>query len=186
MSDEIYRFRNWCFTAYTQPVIPEEKTKYCVYQIEICPTTGKEHFQGYIEFIQKYSMKRVKELFNDNKIHLEKRMGSQAQANAYCTKKETRKPDTKPFFFGLLQGQGHRTDLDEIFEEIEEGKTTKEILQMFRGNGLRHINCIERGLIAFHDFSSIDTWIKLQRKKDKDPLDEKVNDEIEKKLLDRN
>lgn len=155
------RYRNWCFTAYSNPTIPD--CKYCIYQTEICPTTNKEHYQGYIEFKDKYSMKKIKELFNDNTLHLEVRKGSQKQAIAYCSKSESRKEGTKPIVIGKPLGQGHRTDLDEIFEDIEEGCTAKEILIRHKGNAVRHISCIKKSLMIYHELDEVDRYILQKR-----------------------
>lgn len=161
------RYRPWIFTSYNLDLkIPD--CKFCVYQNEICPSTGKEHLQGYIEFKDKYSMKKVKELFSDDKIHLEVRKGSQKQAISYCTKTETRKPETKPTIIGKVLGQGHRTDLDEIYDDIEEGMTAKEILMRHKGNAIRHISCIKKSLIIYHDLDMVDQYILQKREAEND------------------
>lgn len=45
--------RNYCFTAYLEEEVMRlkdwPKTKYICWGVEICPTTGRQHFQGYIE-----------------------------------------------------------------------------------------------------------------------------------------
>lgn len=156
-------YRNWCFTSYIEPKPSYDEISYMVYQKERCPTTGREHYQGYVELTNKIRLNRVKEIFNDNTIHLENRKGSQKQAIDYCTKDKTRVEDCKPVFFGLPKNQGHRTDLDEIYEDIEEGLTAREILRAHRGNALRHINLIRRGLQVYHRIDEIDRIIMFNR-----------------------
>lgn len=158
------RYRNWCFTCYND--IKDIDCVFMVYQTEICPTTKKEHKQGYIEFKDKCSMKKVKELFDDKSIHLEPRWGTQKQAIDYCTKKDTRKEGTQPFIKGNPKNQGNRKDLDEIYDDIEEGMTAKEILLRHRGNALRHMNMIKKGLMVFHDLDDVDKYILMKRGED--------------------
>lgn len=177
------RFYNWCFTIFFNKEskedleiykhfaktdgfsmnISSEKIQYLVAQLETCPSTGKLHIQGYVEFTEKYSMKWIKELFKDNSMHLGPRRGTQEQAIKYCTKIYTRLDDTQPFFYGFAKSQGNRSDLDSIVDAIENGMTTKEILHLFRGNALRHIGMIERGLYAQHEMSVIDNVILMRR-----------------------
>lgn len=78
--------RNWVFTSYVvPPVVPSENKhfRYCVYQIEKCPDTGRPHAQGYIEFTRTMRMKAIKVLFNNNALHLAPRQGSREQARHY-------------------------------------------------------------------------------------------------------
>ena len=45
------RTRNVCFTGFNETgyEFNEKQMKYLVVGKEICPTTGKEHWQGYVE-----------------------------------------------------------------------------------------------------------------------------------------
>jgi len=84
--------RAYCYTAYVKPALQIKtdtdtvKVLYHVFGIEICPTTKREHYQGYIEFSSPVRISRVKKFFNDNTIHLEKRKGTSLQAINYCKK----------------------------------------------------------------------------------------------------
>lgn len=164
------RFYNWMITIFKDEEsklfewkFPDNKLKFMVYQYEICPSTEKEHIQGYMEFTEKVSMKWIKENIENNCVHLEPRKGTQKQAIDYCTKEETRKEGTKPFFYGSQKSQGNRSDLDSIVDAIEEGMTSKEILLLFRGNALRHFNMITNGLKAFHSMCKVDEEIMFNR-----------------------
>lgn len=98
-----------------------EKIRYIIFQHEICPTSQKEHIQGYLEFFSPKRIAGTKKLLNDNSIHLEKRRGTREEAQAYCKKKDTRKPNSKPEEYGSFEkgGQGKRNDLKEIIEKCE-------------------------------------------------------------------
>lgn len=150
--DEIESFR-----------LSNEKLVFMVYQLEECPSTGKLHLQGYCEFSEKVSMKWIKEQFKDSTLHCEQRKGTQKQAIDYCTKIETRVDDTYPIWYGKQKSPGNRSDLDSMVDAIENGMTGREILLQFRGNALRHMNMIYRGLEAYHRLNSIDNGIEMMR-----------------------
>ncbi len=96
------RIRNFCFTLNN----PEKEEKqfwhnlatrgtlraelnvgYVVFQTEKETT---EHIQGYVELSNRgYRLHRIKTLFGD-RLHIERRLGTQAQAITYCQKTESR------------------------------------------------------------------------------------------------
>lgn len=174
------RNRNWCFTCFERPNPDKSKLSYMVYQKEECPTTGREHYQGYVEFTDKHSIRTIKKIFNNEKIHLEVRRGTQEQAINYCKKKETQIEE--PIEYGTKKMQGKRSDIDAILDDVNEGDTMEEILASHGGNALRIINCVEKAMKVKHGLYALDDYIKLQRKERKDPLDEKIDDELYKKL----
>lgn len=184
------RAYNWCLTDFPElqdperkdlsdeliivnyilgaPILPDEKLKYAIWCLEKCPETGRLHYHFYCEFTEKVSMKWIKENFENNSLHCEPRLGTQKQAIDYVKKEETKifsdHPKFMPFYWwGEPKHQGNRSDLDTIVDMIEEGFTGREILMATRGNGLRHINHIYRGLNAFHRTEAIDMLIEGQR-----------------------
>lgn len=176
------RAPNWCITSWKEPAIPEnDKIQYYCHKKEICPKTNKEHWHVYIEFKEKITMCAIKKIFNDEKIHCEPRKGTQQQAIDYVLKEETKAGE--PVFFGIMKHQGKRSDIDEIYDDIANGDTLKEILYNHKGNALRMMHAIEKGALIYHGFNALDSWILLKRKVKKDPLDEKLIDDIESKLL---
>lgn len=46
------RVRNWCFTSFeeSEPEFTNETINYYLYQRELCPDTGRKHWQGCIKF----------------------------------------------------------------------------------------------------------------------------------------
>lgn len=174
------RSRNYCFTSYVVPKPDTTKVQYMVYQKEECPTTKREHYQGYVELVDKLSIKQVKSIFDNNALHLEIRRGTQQQAIDYCTKSDTRVDE--PVHYGEPKKPGRRTDLDEILSDVRDGATVGEILTNHGGNALRIINCIEKAVKIQHRLYALDDYIRLQRKENKDPLDEKMDDDLWKKL----
>lgn len=113
------RYRNVCFTAWSNVEYDKEHMKYLVVGEEVCPSTGKQHFQGYVEFVQQRDFSLIKKLLGES-AHIEARKGSPSQASAYCMK------DNKYKEYGTLSKQGKRSDLDNVVEDIQSGLTLKE------------------------------------------------------------
>ena len=174
------RSRNWIFTSFIMPKPDTERVQYMVYQKEIGKETKREHYQGYVELKSKIGLRQLKLIFNDSKLHLEPRRGTQQQAIDYCTKKDTR--EEEPVFFGTAKKQGKRSDIDEILNDVNEGDTMEEILNNHGGNALRIINCVEKAMRVKHKLYALDDYIRYNRKEKKDKLDEKIIDDLEKKL----
>lgn len=133
--------RHWCFTSFTFPDFELHADRnftlrYVIFGKEICPDTGRLHFQGYCEFSDKVSMKNVKQVFNDTTMHLEPRYGSQEQAIKYCQK------DGDYLEWGSPQYSGKRNDLKDV---IDECKTVGQVMDQYPQiycayrNGLRDI-----------------------------------------------
>ena len=60
--------------------------------------------------------------------------GSWKQAKAYCSKADTKKPGGFSFYSDPATSQGHRSDLDDLREAIDNGMTSKlEISRTFAG-----------------------------------------------------
>lgn len=60
---------------------------------------GTPHIQGYIVFKSRLRLKPLRQLMP--RAHWENALGTAEEATAYCMKKETRKPDTKPRVYGV-------------------------------------------------------------------------------------
>jgi len=92
---------------------------YLVYQHEICPDTGREHLQGYVEFHEKITAKKAKIWF-DKTTHIDIRKGNQEQAIEYASRESKRMPDTRVVEYGNKSlGQGSRSDLLQVANTIE-------------------------------------------------------------------
>jgi len=122
----------WLFTQFNINEIPRYhggRMHYLVYQREVCPETGRMHFQGYCEFRSNQRLEAVRRLFPG--AHLERRYGTQEQAIAYCTKDETRAPGSTPIICGVptLANQGARNDLLLVKNDIESGCSMMEVFE---------------------------------------------------------
>lgn len=87
----------WSFTAYEAQyglfeVMPPSVNKWG-WQTEICPETGREHWQGYIQLRQQQRFSWMKKNFPG--LHVEVAKNWDALVN-YCKKEDTRKEGTQP------------------------------------------------------------------------------------------
>lgn len=110
--------------------------KFCVHQLELAPTTGRFHIQGYVEFCQPetYQTCQRKYPFFVG-AHFEKRKGNRNQAIEYCKKEDSRV--IGPYEFGRNFGQGSRTDIHEIATKLLEGVSSDTIMHDHPGTYLR-------------------------------------------------
>jgi hypothetical protein len=91
-------------------------TRYLVCGKEI-GDSGTRHLQGYVYFSNPRTLSGVKRLPGFARSHLEVSRGTPLQASDYCKK------DGDFFETGELPSSGKRTDLDEIKQEISDGKS---------------------------------------------------------------
>lgn len=129
------RYRRWCFTDHTghckellqfireNPDVQIKDVRYLVMGLEICPTTGKEHIQGYIELTAAYTMKALRAILGD--AHFERTNGTFEDNYTYCTKDGDFVELGKP----AKTKQGKRTDLQNLAEHIQSGKTDRELIE---------------------------------------------------------
>lgn len=124
--------RNYCFTSWYPPVdwdVKNTSIKYLIYGIEICPETGTQHYQGYVEFFNQISMTNMKLVFCDNTMHIERRYGTQEEAINYCMK------DGYYYEYGIPALQGERTD---ITEAISSSKDVYDIMDNYPSLYIRY------------------------------------------------
>ena len=152
--------RNWCFTLnnYTNDDITKltnitddlingnQWCNYIIFQQEISESQTK-HLQGYIELTRSRRMTMIKRRLGMDRIHLEKRMGTQAQAIAYCKKDESRDPDGMIYEKGTpkrSRGRYATNGLDAVIEMINDGNTIKQISTNEPEMIIRHGNGIQQ------------------------------------------
>lgn len=100
-----------------------ECVRYVVYQLERCPTTGRLHLQGYLQLKEHQHLSFVRKLLRaDFRI----RRGTHKEARDYCTKEGR---ILGPWELGEAVGQGKRSDLVAIYDDIKARKTDLEILE---------------------------------------------------------
>ena len=120
--------RHWCVTIYDMEFknrmdekCPEE-IRYLITGYEICPDTGRPHYQTYMEFHKlKPRFSTVQKILGV-KAHCEVRWATRDAARTYCKK------DEKWTEYGKwIAGQGHRTDVAEKAQRLMDGESIKDI-----------------------------------------------------------
>lgn len=115
-------------------LVADGEVRYIVAGREVCPTTGRTHLQGYVEFPRPRRLGGIKGLFNRSDIHLEPRHGTKQQAIEYAKK------DDCIFIEAGDSGtsQGRRTDLDEVKTTLDSTRSLSIVSQMHFGSFLRY------------------------------------------------
>lgn len=125
------KYKNYCFTAFQAdpPTFDVGSMHYLVYQRELCPRTGRPHWQGYVQFKKQ---KRIRTAQNELGLmqdsHFEKQKGSNAQARDYCKKPESRAQPPEQGEFGEFQEgaqePGARNDVAQFAAALLDPKRT--------------------------------------------------------------
>lgn len=120
--------KSWMFTInnYTEDDNPLDwLVNYVIYQQEI-GAEGTPHLQGYAEFEKRIRLTGLKKIHPT--AHWEPRAGTQAQAIAYCSKKdETYVAGPWEAGEAATTAPGKRSDLEAVGEKIKAGATMAEI-----------------------------------------------------------
>lgn len=83
----------------------EDKVEYLIYQPEVCPSTGRLHYQAYIEMASPQRISGVARILGIEKsrrcyLVCRRRVGSRDGARDYCRKERTRRPGGSPREWG--------------------------------------------------------------------------------------
>lgn len=101
--------------------------RYLIFQQE-AGEKGTPHLQGYVAFSKKLTLSKVKKVGFE--CHLSVAKGSPAQNKVYCSKVDSRLPDTETEEFGEIPPQsGSRSDLDAFKEAARGGAKRSCILE---------------------------------------------------------
>ena len=147
------RHRWWpSFTSFleTPPHYDEDCMKYLCYGLEICPKTGKKHYQGCVYFYDAKTISTAQKKLHIGKSHMEWEQKSDTEDDPieYCKK------DKCFFEFGSMPQQGKRTDLEAVAKSILDGT-------------LRVTDILEQSPIMYHQYGRTLTALedlKLTRK----------------------
>lgn len=119
-TDPLARFRAICFTSFKEEPVFTDEMNYLIYGSEICPDTGRHHWQGFVYWKNAKTLKASGKKLH--RSHCEGMKGSIEQAIDYCKKEGKWKE------FGKKPKQGEKKDLDEIKDEIMNGKKVDDIV----------------------------------------------------------
>jgi len=120
-------YRSYCFTSFEKepPVWNSDFMDYLCFSPEVCPSTGRDHWQGYFHFIKKMSIKAL--IKKGYKFNCEICKGTPYDNFRYCGgcdyEKDGKIKLKNPLFveFGTLPEQGKRNDLNKIKDDIVSG-----------------------------------------------------------------
>lgn len=142
--------KNWVFTLYPRPLqvrIPDPedwaiKPVFLVYNTEVCPETGRRHFQGVVGYDQK--VRRTQIMPDLGKCWLQPAKNLRG-AIKYAQKEDSRMPGTEPIIYGTLPktGQGSRNDLNEFKEAIDGGASNEELYDDHFATYARYYKSVE-------------------------------------------
>lgn len=90
---------------------------YVVWQLELCPTTNRPHYQGYLECMGQQTMVRLHTVPGFESSRFDVRRGTQARAIEYAKKDDTRVDG--PWEWGTPKEQGKRSDLLDVKEKLD-------------------------------------------------------------------
>lgn len=129
----------WCFTSFKEDanVSQGPGVTYFVAQIEICPNSGRRHWQGYLELQRKQRATWIKTFLGDPACHLELRKGTGEEAAAYCKKDETAAQPYVRSEWGSLaadgpNGESSKRKFSEVMERAVATGSRKDAISILR------------------------------------------------------
>lgn len=160
----------------------DNTTRFVYCQLERCPSSGRLHWQGYIELLQAVGLKRVKEVLECDWTHLEPRRGTQVQAIDYCKKSESqvRDEDGSPLNFEwgepARDGVRNAASKNANYAKMLEASTYQEALQLCQelepADYVRYGASVKRGLMAH--FLKVSLFIRPLSDFTHDPIPETI------------
>ena len=144
--------RDWCFTLNNYTVGELEHIwnfsgRYIIFGAEK-GENGTRHLQGYCEYENAVTMGRVKKDVSE-RVHLEKRRGTQGEAIDYCRKDGDiwEKGERRP-------GQGSRTDLRNVVDRVNEGKSLRDVSEEYPIEWIKY----NRGIQSLYNMKETPKW----------------------------
>ena len=119
-------------------IMRELKCHYVVAGLEQCPSTGRWHYHLYMEFDRPWSFARLRNYLPFAVNDIQPRFGSVKEAVAYVKK------GGNYWEKGECSEQGHRTDLDEVYDDARRGLNLAEIVAGHPGAYIRYHKGIEK------------------------------------------
>lgn len=124
--DESKKTRGFAFTSFKEdiPVFNERRHRYMCFQREICPKSGRHHWQGYIHYKSPVTLQLVRREFDKDHVETAQK-GISANRN-YCRKSKTAIEGTFEEH-GAIPAQGQRTDWEAFKQDVKDGKSELEL-----------------------------------------------------------
>lgn len=142
-------FRKWAFTWFVTdehpepPAFDEVHMTYLIFQQEICPTTSRPHYQGYVSLKTPQRMTGVKRILRNSQVFLS-RARDESAAIEYCRKRESRAPGTEPVEFGRLPRAPKSTSLQAVCHDLKHGADVREVALKYSDTFVKY----HKGIVA--------------------------------------
>lgn len=118
-----------------------DRIRYLVCQGELCPTTKRFHWQGYIQFFKAQRFAAFYKL-TGHKCRMEVAKGTTLQNQEYCTKLKS--STGAVYEYGKPTSQGKRSDLIHIRDMIAGGDSMKQVAEEHFGDFVRYHRGFEK------------------------------------------
>lgn len=160
------QIRNWVFTLnckFSEDINLIKNLfgnyRYLVFKKELGHKENYYHWQGYVEYNSGVRFSTITNAFDKN-IHIEERRGTQAQAIDYVKKDDT--AASKVYEFGEPKLQGVRNDIEDFVNEIKNGKSDIELLNLYPKLYLQYSNkIIEIRKLSYLEFQKKTRNVKV-------------------------
>lgn len=144
--------RSWCFTHFLQDDeppfagrLPGSLILGAIWQLELCPTTGRRHLQGFVKFKRPVRMQQCIDQLKLRGVHVERRHPDSTDLAAidYASKEDTRLEG--PWRQGKLEtARGARNDLAAIHSALRAGASDAALSDDYFGSYLRYYRGISQ------------------------------------------
>ncbi|AXH76122.1 MAG: replication-associated protein [Circoviridae sp.] len=145
--------KNWCFTDFNLlnwgEIFETHEIAYVCFGLETCPETGREHYQGWMQFHKK--KRRTWIMKNISKMWCSPCLGSEYKNEKYTQK------DNEFKTYGQFTIQGKDSNINDVFERIEQGDDSSTIISENPGIYCRHRNGI-RDYMAICQEKKVPAW----------------------------
>lgn len=148
-ADDLLRFRDQEEQIFTG-------IKYFIVNPERAPSTNTPHLQGFVQFEREKSLRAAQKCLSGSfarerytRFSMRVRRGTPRQARDYCNKDDSRDTDvsnTSWSYGEFSAGQGTRSDLKSIADDIESGDSVATIAVRYPSQFMRY----NKGIYAFH------------------------------------
>lgn len=117
----VFTLNNYTDDEYSRIISLSDEYLYAIVAREVCPSTGTQHLQGFINFKKKRRFNNIKQ-FIGHRLHLEEAKGDDHDNFLYCSK------GGDFVQFGELSKRGKRSDLAGLCADLRAGATEAEIV----------------------------------------------------------
>lgn len=156
------RSKNWIFTDFEllnfENIFKnDDNIRGLAWGLEQCPSTLKEHNQGYVQFNSVKRLTEVKKKFGTKCINVRIMKGTFKQNLLYCSK------DNKFKTLGKFMTQGKSGDIMGIWESLKEGISNYDLIEddpLVFATNIRFIKEARRAIKEQNTKEYLEEWVK--------------------------